>query len=88
MRLQWIVQKRGKQGQFIALYTISFSIAHIFGHNAGMQMIDGLGYENTWYIITAISVICILLLAQLVHMMKKRKHSLEYELKSSYDSVS
>lgn len=80
--------KKGKQGQFMALYTISFSIAHIFGHNAGMQMIDGLGYENTWYIITAISVICILLLAQLVHMMKKRKHSLEYELKSSYDSVS
>ena len=80
--------KKGKQGQFMALYTISFSIAHIFGHNAGMQMIDTIGYENTWYIITAISVICILLLAQLVQMMKKRKKSLEYEFKSSYDSVS
>lgn len=80
--------KKGKQGQFMALYTISFSIAHIFGHNAGMQMIDAIGYENTWYIITAISGICILLLAQLVQMMKKRKKSLEYEFKSSYDSVS
>ena len=80
--------KKGKQGQFMALYTISFSIAHIFGHNAGMQLIDIIGYENTWYIITAISVVCILLLAHLVQMMKKRKTILEYELESNYNSVS
>ncbi len=48
--------KKGNQGEYMALYSISFSIAHIFGHNAGLQMTDRLGFENTWYIITLSSI--------------------------------
>lgn len=52
--------KRGNQGQYMALYTIAFSVAHIFAHNAGMQLIAGQGYEKTWYIFTIISGLCML----------------------------
>ncbi|WP_346881632.1 MFS transporter [uncultured Algibacter sp.] len=53
---------KGNKGEYMALYSIAFSMAHIFGHKAGMQMIDGLGFDNTWYIITLIGGICVFLL--------------------------
>lgn len=54
--------KKGNQGEYMALYSIAFSMAHIFGHKAGMQMVDGWGFNNTWYIITVIGGFCVLLL--------------------------
>jgi predicted MFS family arabinose efflux permease len=65
--------RKGNQGEYMALYTISFSIAHIFGHNAGMQMVDKLGYDTTWYIITILSVICIFLLFVLKVYVQREK---------------
>jgi predicted MFS family arabinose efflux permease len=63
--------KRGKQGEYMAYYSIAFSIAHIFGHNSGLQMVNSLGFDNTWYIITAVSVIGMLFLLLLMRMIKK-----------------
>jgi predicted MFS family arabinose efflux permease len=57
--------KKGNQGEYMALYSISFSIAHIFGHNAGLQMTAKLGFDNTWYIVTGIALICSILLFSL-----------------------
>ncbi len=54
--------KKGNQGEYMALYSIAFSMAHIFGHKAGMQMVDGWGFDNTWYMITLIGGFCVLLL--------------------------
>lgn len=64
--------KKGNQGEYMALYSISFSIAHIFGHNAGMQMAAHLGYVNTWYIVTGIAVICALILFFLNRRLKRQ----------------
>ena len=63
--------KKGNQGEYMALYSISFSVAHIFGHNAGMQMVNGLGFDNTWYIITLLGVLCVLLLFILKQYLKR-----------------
>lgn len=52
--------KNGKQGQYMALYSMSFSVSHIIAHNAGMRLVDGYGFESAWYIFTIISVVCIL----------------------------
>ena len=57
--------KKGNQGEYMALYSISFSIAHIFGHNAGLQMTANLGFNNTWYIVSGIALICAILLYSL-----------------------
>lgn len=51
--------KKGKQGQYMALYSMSFSVAHILSHNAGMRLVDGVGFSNTWYLFTVISVVCV-----------------------------
>jgi predicted MFS family arabinose efflux permease len=54
--------KRGKLGEYMALYTIAFSISHVFGHNAGMQMINKFGYDKTWIVMTILAIFCILIL--------------------------
>lgn len=63
--------KRGSQGEYMAMYVMAFSVAHIFGHNMGMQLIDHLGFDNTWYIMTILSVIGVILLVYLKFYMKQ-----------------
>lgn len=63
--------KRGNKGAYMAMYSISFSVAHIFGHNFGMQMIENYGYHTTWYFITLLAVFCALLLFVLKIKLKK-----------------
>lgn len=64
--------KRGNQGEFMALYSITFAISHIIGHNSGMQLIDHLGYETTWNIMTILMIVCIAILFYLRQLMKKQ----------------
>lgn len=71
--------KKGNQGEYMALYSIAFSIAHIFGHNAGLQMTDQLGFENTWYIITALAAVCVFLLFTLRQYLNAKKRIKEKE---------
>lgn len=67
--------KRGKLGEYMALYTVSFSISHVFGHNAGMQMIAKFGFDNTWVVITILSMVCVgmLLLLKRTLILEKLK---------------
>ncbi|WP_027138845.1 MFS transporter [Gaetbulibacter saemankumensis] len=65
--------KKGNQGEYMALYSISFSIAHIFGHNAGLQLTAQVGYNNTWYIITGIAAICAFILFSLKKKLNTEK---------------
>lgn len=66
--------KKGKQGEYMAYYSIAFSISHIFGHNSGMRLIDGVGFDNTWVIMVIASVIGLLFLALLMRIMKSEKN--------------
>ncbi len=54
--------KRGNQGEYMALYSIGFAIAHILGHNTGMQFVDRFGYDFTWYSVTGLMLISVLIL--------------------------
>ena len=63
--------KKGNQGEYMALYSIAFSFAHIFGHNSGMQMIDKLGYESTWNIVTVLALLSAASLLLLKRVVKK-----------------
>ncbi len=49
--------KKGKQGAYMGLYSMSFSLAHIFGHNSGMQFINNFGFENTWVFMALIATL-------------------------------
>lgn len=63
--------KKGNQGEYMALYSMSFAIAHIIGHNSGMQIISVFGYQITWYVVTLIMIICIATLLVLKKRMSK-----------------
>ncbi|GAA3782300.1 MFS transporter [Corallibacter vietnamensis] len=65
--------KRGSQGEYMALYSIAFSLSHIFGHNAGLQMSGTIGFDNTWIVITLLALICVFLLMILKHALKTEK---------------
>ena len=63
--------KRGNQGEYMALYSISFSIAHVFGHNSGMHSAAHFGFEITWFAITAVCILGIVLLLLLRNVLLK-----------------
>ena len=65
--------KKGNQGEYMALYAIAFSLAHIFSHNAGMQMVAKYGYEFTWNVITALALVGVLILLWLMRVLKNEK---------------
>ena len=54
--------KFGKQGAFMGLYTMAFSVAHIFGHNIGMQVTAAYGFKVTWLLFGGLALIAWLLL--------------------------
>jgi predicted MFS family arabinose efflux permease len=69
--------KKGNQGEYMALYSISFSLAHIFSHNAGMQMLDKFGFEFTWNVITITALVGVAILFLLMVLLKNEKSVLE-----------
>ena len=56
----------------MALYSISFSVAHIFSHNGGMHLVEKFGYDYTWYVVTALAGVCMLLLFMLRQQLKPK----------------
>ncbi|NRB58489.1 MAG: MFS transporter [Winogradskyella sp.] len=54
--------KKGKKGQYLAMYLMAFSLANVFAHNGGLQLIDHLGYDATWHIMSALGVLGVFLL--------------------------
>ncbi|MEQ8218644.1 MAG: MFS transporter [Arenibacter sp.] len=64
---------KGNPGQYMAYYSISFSIAHIFGHSIGMNLVANLGYTSTWYIITLVAISSAAFMLFLIHFLKKEK---------------
>ncbi len=65
--------KKGRQGAYMGLYSMSFSAAHIFGHNSGMQLIDTFGFNNTWIFMSLIAVLGVFLLYIVKQKLNKEK---------------
>jgi predicted MFS family arabinose efflux permease len=68
--------KKGNQGEYMALYTIAFSFAHIFSHNSGMQLVSSLGFDKTWLVVTGIAVLSAFFMFILVGFLKREKKEL------------
>lgn len=62
-----------KRGSYMALYSIAFSVSHIFGHNSGMQLIDNFGFEFTWYTMLGLGIFACLLLFILKGRLNREK---------------
>ena len=68
--------KKGNQGEYMAMYIMSFSVASVFGFNAGLQIIAGIGFNNAWMIMTILGALCALLLFILKAYMNRKKQVL------------
>jgi predicted MFS family arabinose efflux permease len=62
---------KGRKGSYMALFSIIFSISHIFGHSDGMNLVDQFGFELTWYVMTIIIIFVSALTYWLYYLMKK-----------------
>ncbi|MEO9965826.1 MAG: MFS transporter [Reichenbachiella sp.] len=62
--------QKGKAGEYMALFPIAFSVAHIIGPNMGMQLIENYGYNFTWSVVFAVSVLGLLLCYYLRYRLK------------------
>jgi predicted MFS family arabinose efflux permease len=63
--------KRGNAGEYMALYSMSFSFAHILGPNIGMHMSDKYGFSSTFYLMGVLLLVACLLLVWLKRKVKE-----------------
>ncbi len=47
---------KGHEGRYMALYTMSFSLAHIVSSKLGMEMISRFGYHFNWIVMGSFGV--------------------------------
>jgi len=57
--------REGMEGRYMALYTMSFSAAHILSAKTGMEIIDAFGYRVNWIFMAALSLLGLFLLQNL-----------------------
>lgn len=52
----------GKEGKYLAMYTMAFSMAHIFSAKTGMEIIERFSFETNWYFMGSLGIVAILLM--------------------------
>ncbi|MGB5264242.1 MAG: MFS transporter [Lutimonas sp.] len=53
--------QRGNKGAYMALYSMSFSVAHILGPNIGMQLTEKFEFRTTWIVMATLLFIAMIL---------------------------
>jgi len=60
----------GKEGRYLALYSMAFSFAHIFSAKTGMEIIDRFGYAANWYLMGSLGLLAVVLMLWLRRALK------------------
>lgn len=66
---------KGRKGSYMAFYSMSFSLAHLIGHNGGMNLVASFGYFTAWNIMAAFLIIVACLTIWLHFLLKKFKNN-------------
>lgn len=64
---------KGHEGRYMALFTMSFSLAHIASSKSGMEVISHFGYQTNWFIMGILGTIAVLLCIRLQKMVRQEK---------------
>jgi predicted MFS family arabinose efflux permease len=48
---------KGHEGRYMALYTMSFSTAHIISSKMGMEIIGNVGYQTNWFVMGSCGIL-------------------------------
>lgn len=62
---------RGQEGRYMALYTMSFSLAHIVSSKLGLEIIGHFGYVTNWFIMGTFGLVAMLFSVWLQRILKK-----------------
>lgn len=62
---------RGQEGRYMALYTMTFSLAHILSAKTGMEIIDREGYNTNWIFMGTAGLLAVIALIFLQRLLLK-----------------
>ncbi len=65
---------KGRDGQYLALYTMAFSLSLIFSSKVGMEVVEAYSFEANWYLMGVLGLIAALLSLWLLNTLN-RKHT-------------
>lgn len=65
---------KGQQGKYMGIFTMSFSVGHIFSSKMGMEIIDNYNYVTNWFIMGCIGAISVWLLYIMNNQLQKNKN--------------
>ena len=76
------------EGKFMAIFTMSYSIAQIISTKTGMEIIANYGYRANWVFLSALGLIGFVISYRLVFIVKKEKEILKGKIVQSLFSNS
>jgi len=50
---------KGQEGRYMALYTMSFSLAHIVSSKLGLEIIGRFGYQTNWFVMGSFGILAV-----------------------------
>ncbi len=62
---------KGHEGRYMAIFAMSYSLAHILSAKTGMELIDNFGYQTNWFVMGILGVIGVLLCLWVLQLVSK-----------------
>ena len=50
---------KGHEGRYMALFTMSFSLAHIASSKTGLEIISTFGYQANWFVMGSLGILSV-----------------------------
>ena len=64
---------KGQEGRYMALYTMSFSLAHIVSSKVGFEIIADLGYQANWFFMGTLGLLAVACCYWVQNLLKSEK---------------
>ena len=64
---------KGHEGRYMALFTMSFSLAHVGSSKLGMELIAYFGYKTNWIFMGSLGFVATLACVYLLHLYQKER---------------
>ena len=64
---------KGQEGQYMGLFTMSFSLAHIVCSKTGLDIIENYGYQTNWIVMGSLAILALLCCVWLHRMLQTER---------------
>lgn len=66
---------RGHEGRYMALFTMSFSLAHIMSSKTGMEITSHFGYQVNWLFMAALGIVATICCVWVINLVREENRS-------------